>query len=165
MSSFWSDWGPTLVAAAAATTVATTGAVLTTLGPWYYNLRKPSWQPPDWLFGPAWTVIFILEAASGVIGWHSVPHDARMALLIALYAANGILNIWWSVLFFRNRRPDKAFIEVWFLWASVVAIMVILGIYAGPTWIFMLPYLLWVSFAAFLNYTIIRLNAPFGEAA
>jgi tryptophan-rich sensory protein len=165
MSSFWSDWGPTLVAAAAATTVATTGAVLTTLGPWYYNLRKPSWQPPDWLFGPAWTVIFILEAASCVIGWHSVPHDARMALLIALYAANGILNIWWSVLFFRNRRPDKAFVEVWFLWASVVAIMVILAIYAGPTWIFMLPYLLWVSFAAFLNYTIIRLNAPFGEAA
>jgi len=165
MSSFWSDWGPTLVAAGAATIVATTGAVLTTLGPWYYNLRKPSWQPPDWLFGPAWTVIFILEATSGVIGWHSVPHDARMALLLGLYAVNGALNVWWSVLFFRQRRPDKAFIEVWFLWASVIAIMVILGIYAGPTWIFMLPYLLWVSFAAFLNYTIIRLNAPFGEAA
>jgi len=162
MNHFLADWGPTLVAAAAATFVAVTGALLTTLGPWYYNLRKPSWQPPDWLFGPAWTVIFILEAASGVIAWHRVPHDFWFALLAVFYAVNGFLNIYWSVLFFRNRRPDHALVEVPFLWLSVLVIMVILALFTGLTWLFMLPYLLWVSFAAFLNYTIVRLNAPFG---
>jgi tryptophan-rich sensory protein len=162
LNHFLDDWGPTLVAAAAATFVAVTGALLTTIGPWYRSLRKPSWQPPDWLFGPAWTLIFILEAASGVIGWHHVPHDSWMALLLVLYALNGFFNIYWSVLFFRNRRPDHALREVPFLWLSVVGIMIVLAIFTGPTWLFMLPYLLWVSFAAFLNYTIVRLNEPFG---
>jgi tryptophan-rich sensory protein len=161
MTGFLANWGPTLVAAAGVTVLATAGAALTPLDTWYRDLRKPSWQPPNWAFPIAWTSIFILEAASAVIGWDATSGGAA-ALLVALYVGNGLLNIFWSLLFFKLRRPDLAQIEVPFLWLSVAAPMVLLYLHAGWAWIFLLPYLLWVSFAAFLNKTIVRLNAPFG---
>ena len=162
MSRFFEDWGPTIVAAAGVTVVAVGGAVLTELGPWYYGLKKPSWQPPDWLFGPAWTTIFILEAAAAVITWHAAPNPQAASLLIGTFVLNGVLNIIWSLFFFKMYRPDYALREVGFLWASIAAMMAVVGTYAGRAWLFLLPYLLWVSFAAFLNYTIVRLNEPFG---
>jgi len=162
---FLRDWAPTLIAAGGVTVLAIAGIVLTRLGPWYYGLKKPSWQPPDWLFGPAWTTIFILEAASAVIGWHAAHSERAEGALIGTYIANGIFNMLWSLLFFTRRRPDHALGEVGFLWASVLAMIVVLQHIAGPAWLFLLPYLLWVSFASFLNYTIVRLNAPFGAKA
>jgi len=164
MIAFIHNWEPTLVAAFGVTILATAGALLTPLDSWYRNLRKPWWQPPDFMFPVAWTSIFILEAASAVIGWRATSGTAA-ALLVALYIANGLLNIFWSFLFFKLRRPDFAQVEVPFLWLSIAALMVLLHIYAGWTWIFLLPYLLWVSLAAYLNYTIVRLNRPFGQPA
>jgi tryptophan-rich sensory protein len=149
MSHFLHDWRPTLVAATGVTVLAVAGMLLTRLGPWYYGLRKPAWQPPDWLFGPVWTVIFILEAASAVIGWQSSRTAQAATLLISSYVVNGLLNMLWSYFFFFLRRPDYALYEVGFLWL----------------WIFLVPYLLWVSFAAFLTSTIVRLNAPFKVTA
>jgi tryptophan-rich sensory protein len=163
MSRFLDNWGPTLVAAGGVTVVAVAGAVLTELGPWYYGLKKPSWQPPDWLFGPAWTTIFILEAAAAVITWHATPDAGAAALLIGSFVLNGVLNIIWSLFFFKMHRPDYAQREVGFLWLSILGMMAVVGHYAGWAWVFLLPYLLWVSFASFLNYTIVRLNGPFGE--
>jgi tryptophan-rich sensory protein len=165
MSHFLHNWTPTLVAAAGVTVLAVAGMRLTPLGPWYYALRKPSWQPPDWLFGPAWTIIFILEAASAVIGWQASRSASDDTLLIGTYVANGLFNMLWSLLFFTLRRPDWSLSEVGFLWLSVLAMILVLHHIAGPTWIFLLPYLLWVSFASFLNYTIVRLNAPFAVTA
>jgi len=165
MSTFLRDWAPTLIAAGGVTVLAFAGMMLTILGPWYYGLKKPSWQPPDWLFGPAWTVIFILEAASAVIGWHAIHGHRGAILLIGAYVLNGLLNILWSLFFFKMRRPDYALVEVGFLWASILLMMLVLGHYAGPAWIFLVPYLLWVSFASFLTYTIVRLNGPFGGQA
>ena len=165
MSHFLYDWMPTFIAAAGVTVLGASGMLLTKIGPWYYALKKPSWQPPDWLFGPAWTVIFILEAASAVIGWHAARSPGAAMVLIAAYVANGLLNILWSFLFFYRRRPDFALAEVGFLWLSIVAMMLVLHHEAGLVWIFLLPYLLWVSFASFLTYTIVRLNAPFERAA
>jgi tryptophan-rich sensory protein len=162
MKEFLDNWGPTLVAAAGVTVVAVAGALLTELGPWYYALKKPSWQPPDWLFGPAWTTIFICEATAAVLAWHVLHGSPAMLLLIALLVINGGLNILWSLFFFKWRRPDRAQIEVGFLWLSILAPMIVLFITVGWAWVLLLPYLLWVSFAAFLNYTIVRLNEPFG---
>jgi tryptophan-rich sensory protein len=159
--SFLKDWAPTLIAAGGVTCLGTAGALLTRIGPWYYALRKPSWKPPDWLFGPAWTSIFILEAASAVIGWHAAPNFRAAAMLIGTYVVNGLLNMLWSLFFFKMRRPDLALYEVGFLWLSIVAMMLVLARDAGLTWIFLIPYLLWVSFASYLNYTIVRLNRPF----
>jgi tryptophan-rich sensory protein len=165
MSHFFESWGPTLVAAGGVTVVAVAGAVLTELGPWYYGLKKPSWQPPDWLFGPAWTLIFILEATAGVLAWNRLHFSAPMVWLIALLAVNGFLNVFWSVLFFKWKRPDRALKEVGFLWLSIAAPMAVLFLNVGWAGALLLPYLAWVSFAAFLNWTIVRLNAPFGSVA
>jgi translocator protein len=138
------------------------GALLTTVGPWYRNLRKPSWNPPDWVFGPAWTMILGAAAWAGVSAWLNAPGFSDQALIIALYAANIILHMAWSPLFFTLRRPDWALMEVPFLWLSVLALMIGLAPYSSIASWLLLPYLLWVGFAAFLNYTIVRMNAPFG---
>ncbi|HTW27276.1 MAG TPA: TspO/MBR family protein [Acetobacteraceae bacterium] len=148
-----------VIALLAATAVAGAGALLTEIGTWYAALRKPPWQPPDWLFGPAWTVIFALTAIAAALGWQaSGPERPRM---VALFVVNGLLNILWSGLFFRLRRPDWALAEVVPLWLSVLALVVDLApVSAVAAWL-LAPYLAWVAFAAFLNLTIVRLNAPF----
>ncbi len=155
-------WKPILVAAAAAFAVAGLGALMTDLGPWYRGLVRPSWQPPDWLFGPAWTLIFALCAVAGVGAWQRAPDRASREWLLALFALNGFLNVLWSLLFFRLRRPDWALFEVGFLWLSVLLLMLVLGRYARRSSWLLLPYLLWVAFAAALNLATVRLNGPFG---
>lgn len=155
-------WLPVLAAAAAAILVASLGATMTDLGPWYQNLEKPSWQPPDWLFGPAWTVIFALAATSGVLAWQNAPTESQREWVIGLFAINGTLNVVWSLLFFRLQRPDWALIEVAFLWLSVLVPILVFWRYDKTAGWVLVPYLAWVSFAALLNWEIVRLNGPFG---
>jgi tryptophan-rich sensory protein len=154
-------WLPVLAAASAAIVVAVLGATMTELGPWYQSLQKPTWQPPDWLFAPAWTIIFALAAISGVTAWRHAPSDESRDWIIGLFALNGFLNVLWSALFFRLHRPDWALFEVAFLWLSVFALIVAFWRYARPASLLLLPYLAWVTFAAILNLAIVRLNAPF----
>ena len=163
MKAFFASWGAVLVAAFGVTIMAVAGMSLTKLDNWYYHLKKPVWQPPDWLFGPAWTLIFIGEVTAAVIGWHAMTNALVIALFVVLLLINGVLNILWSYFFFKLRRPDFARVEVLFLWLSILAPMLLLSQYAGNAWLYLLPYLMWVSFAAVLNHTIVRLNAPFGE--
>jgi translocator protein len=149
----------------AAIAVAGLGALTTQLGPWYYSLTLPTWKPPDWLFGPAWTVIFGLAAASGFIALSRSPrHSAVSARILALFAINGTLNILWSVLFFRLHRPDWALLEVLLLWFSIAALMAVISRASRLASLLLLPYLLWVTFAAALNYSVVQLNAPFSPA-
>jgi benzodiazapine receptor len=157
-----SIWRPTLVAMAVAVTVATLGGMLTDIGPWYQNLRKPSWQPPNWAFGPAWTTIFALAVVSAVLAWRNATDAAAQRQLIVLFVLNACLNVLWSALFFALRRPDWALWEVGFLWLAIVLPMIVTWRLSRAASICLLPYLLWVSFAAFLNFTVVRLNAPFG---
>jgi benzodiazapine receptor len=153
---------PIAAAAASATFVAALGALVTDLGPWYFRLRKPSWQPPDWLFGPAWTLIFALSALAGVFYWRSCADRDRRLQILAAFALNAFLNTFWSLLFFRLKRPDWALDEVGFLWLSILLLIVLLGrVSRGAAWL-LSPYLLWVTFAAYLNWTIVRLNEGFG---
>lgn len=150
---------PLIVSGACAIVLLGVGAVATPIGPWYRDLRKPSWQPPDWLFGPAWTVILGLAAWSAAIAWKAAP-DAHAAIVI-LFAVNALCHFLWSPLFFRLRRPDWALVEVVFLWASLVALLVGLWPMSHFAALLIVPYFAWVSFAAFLNLTIVRLNGPF----
>jgi translocator protein len=155
-------WRPVLIAAAVAIFVATLGGTLTDTGPWYQALRKPSWQPPDWLFGPGWTLIFALATVSAVHAWRGAQDRAQREWVIGLFALNGFFNVLWSLLFFALRRPDWALVEVTFLWLSILVPMIVFWRIAKPATLYLVPYLLWVSFAAFLNLTVVRLNAPFG---
>ena len=150
-----------VLAAAAAAGVAALGALTTDLGPWYQNLIKPAWQPPDALFGPAWTLIFVLAAYSFVLYWRTpVGRDERLEV-IAAFVFNGFLNLLWSLLFFRCERPDWALYEVAILWGSIMVMIVLVGITSRPAAALLVPYLFWVSFASFLNLKIVELNAPF----
>ena len=149
------------MAAAAALLVGILGAFATDLGPWYQGLDKPAWQPPDWLFGPIWTSIFGLTAAAGAVGWRTAPGTPMRRRIILLFALNGLLNVLWTVLFFRLHRPDWALLEVGLLWLSIVLLVIHLRRCSSLAAWLMVPYLLWVSFAALLNFEIVRLNGPF----
>jgi tryptophan-rich sensory protein len=157
-----SVWKPALVATVVAATVAMVGGLLTDIGPWYQNLRKPSWQPPDWVFGPTWTTIFVLAAVSATLAWRSAADAATQRQVVVLFMLNACLNVLWSALFFALRRPDWALWEVGFLWLSIALPMIVTWRLSRAAGLCLLPYLLWVSFAAFLNFIVVRLNAPFG---
>ncbi len=154
---------PLLVAFLCAACVAGLGALMTELGPWYQSLRRPAFQPPDWLFGPAWTTIFALAAIAGALAWQSHPPLRLWARITSLFAVNGVLNIAWSALYFRLHRPDWALAETIALWLSVAALIVVLNRCTRTGALLMVPYLLWVSFAAVLNLAVVRLNYPFGS--
>ena len=135
---------------------------MTDIGPWYRSLAQPAWKPPDWLFGPAWTLIYGLTAAAGVLAWRRTPKGAPRDAMLALFAMNAFLNVFWSLLYFRLHRPDWSLYEVPLLWLSVLALIVLLSRFAKPAAWLLAPYLAWVSIAAALNWETVRLNGPFG---
>lgn len=136
------------------------GGAATEIGPWYFQLQKPSWQPPDWLFGPAWTTIYILTSIAGVKAWRRADEVQRRYFLGALLL-NLVLNLFWSLIFFTSQRPDIALLEVVPLWLSILLMVLLVRSYSRQSALLMLPYLGWVAFAAYLNWTIVKLNAPF----
>lgn len=152
---------PVIAAALSAMAVAGLGALTTDLGPWYYRLQKPQWEPPDWLFAPAWTLIFALAALAGVLYWKRPATRSARLQILGGFALNAFLNTLWSLLFFRLKRPDLALYEVGFLWLSIVVLIVLIGRGSRSASSLLAPYLAWVSFAALLNWKIVQLNAPF----
>ena len=124
---------------------------------WYDALEKPSFNPPDFVFAPVWTVLYVLIAVSGARVWRSAPGDARTAAL-RWWAAQLLLNGAWSPLFFGAKRPAIAL-------ADIVLMLVAIGAYVHTArrvdrtaaWL-MAPYLAWVAFATILNGEIVRLN-------
>lgn len=157
-------WAPPVIAGLLAVAVAVAGGVATRTDGWYRRLRVPSWKPPDWAFGPIWTVIFALTTTSAVLAWNADPEPLARVRLVAVFTVNGVLNIAWSVIFFRLRRPDWAFAEVVLLWLSIVAVVLTVGHASTVAGVLNLPYLAWVSVAACLNLTIVRLNPHLREA-
>ena len=160
----WSDSFPwTLGATAlAAVIVAVAGGILTETGPWYRALKKPSWKPPDWAFGPVWTVILVLAAISAALAWEAATEPGAKAKVLTVLIVNSVLNIAWSGIFFKLRRPDWALREVVLLWVSVLSLILVLGSVSGLAGLLLVPYLLWVSTASFLNLRIVQMNGPFG---
>ncbi len=155
---------PTAIAIIWAVGLCIIGGLMTPRADWYARLVKPSWQPPGWAFGPAWTIILGLAAWSGVIAWEAAASDAARLDVLILFGVNGVFHLLWSPLFFKFQRPDWALGEVVFLWASLVAMVAGLWPISQDAALLILPYLAWVSFAAFLNLTIVRLN-PRPQAA
>jgi len=158
------EWQPLVAAIAFWTTIAIAGMMLTDIGPWYRALRKPSWQPPDWAFGPAWTTIFALAVWASVEAWSNAPGGNNRTLVPVLLGLNGLANMTWSWLFFTRQRPDWALLEIPILWLSIVAPMVAFASFAPLASLLLAPYLAWVSFAGYLNLTIVRLNPITAEA-
>lgn len=152
-----------LVAAMAVILVAGAGGALTRLDAWYFALKQPSFKPPDWVFGPAWTLLFFLIAWAGVVGWRLgaryTPSPRKR--MLGLFALNALANVGWSLLYFFLQRPDWALAEVSLLWGSTVLLILHFRAYAPKAAWLLVPYLAWVSFAAVLNIEAVRLNGPF----
>jgi tryptophan-rich sensory protein len=153
---------PLGIASAVAVVVAIAGAVLTETGTWYASLKKPSWKPPDWAFGPVWTTIFVLTVIATALAWVAAEDTGGRPLIFWALTINAVLNIAWSGIFFKMRRPDWALLEVLLLWCSVLSLIVVLGSASSLAGVLLLPYLLWVSTASFLNLRIVQMNRPFG---
>jgi translocator protein len=137
--------------------LAATTAAAFRAGDWYEHLAKPSWRPPNWLFPPAWAVLYLSIAVSGWLIWRTAGFSDAVVPL-GIYLVQLVLNAAWSPIFFGMRRPDLAFIEIVMLWLSVVASIVAFhSVNAAAAWL-LLPYLAWVTFAAALNFTVWRLN-------
>lgn len=126
-------------------------------GAWYEQLAKPSWRPPNWLFAPVWTLIYLTIAVSGWLVWREAGL-AEGALPLAIYLVQLLLNAAWTPLFFGLHRPDLAFVDIVLLWLSIIATMMAFHPVSQTAAFLLLPYLLWVTFAAALNFSIWRLN-------
>jgi tryptophan-rich sensory protein len=127
----------------------------TAIEDWYRTIAKPSWTPPDAVFGPVWTVLYIMMAVAAWLVW--LTRD-RTGPALVLFFVQLALNLLWSLLFFTARSPGWALIEAVFLWSAVLATMVAFfnrSRLAG--WLFV-PYLAWVSFATVLNAAIWWMN-------
>jgi len=142
-------------------TVAILGGLATDLGPWYHALKEPFWKPPDWLFGPMWSAIFIFSGIAWVGAKHFTSDASILSRLTVLFWLNALLNILWSVLYFRFERPDWALYEAGFLWLSVLAIFLTIRKVSTKNSLYILPYLIWVTIAIALNWDTVRLNGPF----
>ncbi len=153
-----------LMAAGAAVIVAVLGGYATETGAWYQALRKPSWQPPNWIFGPVWTTIFALAVLAFAMGWRDAPGPEARLAIVAVYTVNALFNIAWSFLFFTFRRPDWAMAELVLLWLSILAMILVLWPVSRGAALLLAPYLLWVTTAGFLNRAILLLNGPFGKS-
>lgn len=152
---------PIAVTVAAILAIAVIGGLATEVGPWYESLRFPKVRPPNWLFGPAWTLIYILTGSSAVIAWTHAPDERSRIWLIAVFALNAVFNVVWSPLFFKLRRPDWALIELIPFWLSIVALLAVIAPISKTAALLSLPYLCWVTFAGYLNWRIVELNKPF----
>lgn len=124
---------------------------------WYASLQKPAWTPPNWLFGPVWTLLYLMMAVAAWLVWRERGFGgARLAL--ALFAAQLVLNALWSILFFGLRSPGAALVEIALLWAAILATAAAFWRVTHPAGWLLVPYLWWVTYAAFLNYAIWRRN-------
>ena len=123
---------------------------------WYVSLKKPIFNPPNWVFGPVWTILFLLMGISLYLVWSKGFEKNKIALY--LFIAQFILNILWSALFFGLRLPLAAFIEIILLWLAILATIITFYRISSAAGLILIPYLLWVSFAAVLNFSIWMLN-------
>ncbi|WP_431270927.1 TspO/MBR family protein [Dankookia sp. P2] len=120
-------------------------------------LAKPSWRPPNWLFPPAWAVLYILMAIAAWMVWREAGF-AGAPLALTLWFAQLVLNAAWSWIFFGLKRMDLAFAELSALWLAILATILAFALHSTTAAWLMAPYLAWVSFAGILNLTMWRLN-------
>jgi tryptophan-rich sensory protein len=126
-------------------------------GEWYASLNKPAWNPPGWIFGPAWTTLYAMMAVAAWLVWQRGGFAAQRRPL-GLFLAQLALNALWTPLFFGLRQSGVAFAEILLLWLAIGAtLLAFRPVSRAAAWL-LVPYLAWVSFAAVLNGTIWRLN-------
>lgn len=132
---------------------------------WYSGLAKPVLNPPAWIFGPVWTALYFLMGISLFLIWKRyslIRANRRMIkkwkIGISLFIFQLVLNAFWSIIFFGWHNPGGAFVEIIFLWISIIATMIIFAKISRPAAWLLAPYIIWVSFAGYLNFSIWQIN-------
>lgn len=126
-------------------------------GEWYAALAKPAWNPPGWIFGPVWTILYAMMAVAAWLVWQRGGWAAQGRPL-RLFLVQLALNALWSPIFFGLHEPGLAFAEMILLWLAIgVTLVRFWRVHRAAAWL-LVPYLAWVSFAAVLNGTLWRLN-------
>ncbi len=133
-------------------------ATVSSIPTWYAQLNKPPWNPPDWLFGPVWTLLYILMGVAAWLVWRSGWQAQNVRLAMLSFAVQLVLNVLWSIIFFGLRSPGPALVEIVVLWLLILATTVQFFRLTSLAGYLMLPYLLWVSFASALNASVWSLN-------
>ncbi|MFZ2038734.1 MAG: TspO/MBR family protein [Minisyncoccia bacterium] len=126
---------------------------------WYASLEKPLFNPPNWVFGPVWTTLFLLIGVA--VYWIYINTDAtsiKKRIAFIVFGIQFILNIIWSLLFFKLQSPFLAFVEVIILWIFILLTIILFYKISKKAGIILLPYILWVSLAAYLNWQLWLLN-------
>jgi translocator protein len=127
------------------------------IGTWYALLQKPSFNPPNWIFAPVWTTLFALMGIAVFMIWEK-RNDRRAKNALLVFTFQMVLNVMWSILFFGGHSPLAGFIDIIILWMVIVwTIAVFRKVSPWSAWL-LVPYLAWVSFAAYLNYSLMILN-------
>lgn len=139
---------------------ASLGALLTapSVPGWYNTLEKPSWTPPNYLFGPVWTILYIFIAIAGWLAWRKSGPDIDV-LTFGLYLFQLVLNTLWSGFFFALQNPGLAFLEIVVLWLVILGTLVRFTALSRTAALLFVPYLIWVTYALALNLAIWRMNS------
>jgi len=137
------------------------GAIFTTdaVATWYPTLTKPAFNPPNWLFGPVWAALYALMGVAAFLVWRHGWSAPGVKVALALFAAQLVLNSLWSIIFFGMHALLPAFIEIIILWLTILATIIAFWRVRLAAGALLLPYILWVSFASVLNFSLWRLNA------
>jgi tryptophan-rich sensory protein len=123
-------------------------------GDWYASLAKPEWNPPSWIFGPVWTFLYLMMAVAAWLVWKSVGWRRELGF----YFGQLLLNAAWTPVFFGAREPGWAFAVIIAMWTAIIFTLIAFLKVRRSAGILLIPYIAWVSFAAFLNFTLWRLN-------
>jgi tryptophan-rich sensory protein len=127
---------------------------------WYQTINKPSWNPPNWIFGPVWTTLYVMMGIALYLVWKSDSSDMLKKTAIILFAVQLSLNFFWSFIFFNQQQPGWALVEIIVMWVFILLTIFAFAQVSKPAAWLLVPYISWVSFAAILNYTIWKLNTP-----
>lgn len=131
---------------------------LPALASWYPSLIKPSFNPPAWLFGPVWLALYLLMGVSLYLIWSARTKASNHSAELLAFGVQLALNLLWSFLFFGLRSPLYGLVGIVLLWASILATIILFAKVSKPAAYLLSPYILWVSFALVLNYSIWTLN-------
>lgn len=136
------------------------GSVFTTpsITDWYAKIVKPALNPPAWVFGPIWTTLFALMGVAAFLVWQKGMARQDVKIGLGIFIGQLILNTLWSIIFFGLHNPGGALIEIIFLWLAIFATFIVFARISKPAAWLLVPYILWVSFAGYLNYSIWMLN-------
>ncbi len=128
-------------------------------GEWYAALAKPSWNPPAWVFAPVWTFLYICMAVAAWLVWRR-KGLLEGAVPLSLWAVQLGLNSVWTWFFFGMHNPGLAFADILLLWLAILSTLILFWRVTRAAGALFLPYILWVSFAAILNFALWRMNTP-----